>query len=71
MPIVTTTASEYFSSLLASSHFIIILIINMKNTINTALKYQIWTANGLKKISSLILFDGVDSNMKHGLQKRD
>lgn len=71
MPIVTIIAPEYFSSLLASSRFIIILIINMKNTTNTALKYQVWTANGLKKISSLILFDGVESNMKHGLQEKD
>lgn len=71
MPIVRTIALEYFSSVFVSSRFIIILITNMDNIMNTAFRYQILTENGLKKIVSLMFFDGVDSSMKQGLQERD
>lgn len=71
MLIVRITALEYFSSLVSSSRLIIIFITNMKNTTNMALRYQVITENGLKKIVSLISFVGVDSSMKQGLQERD
>jgi len=67
MPTVRTTASEYFSCLLSSSRLNIILIINMEIIINTAHKYQVNLASGFRKISSLILFDVVDSSRKQGL----
>lgn len=71
MPIITIMALEYFSCLLDSSHLIIILIMNMVNIMNTKFRYQVSFANGFRKISSLILFDGVDSSMKQGLRERD
>lgn len=72
MPAMRTMAPEYFSLVsLVSSRLIIILIMNMQITRNTACRYHVCRENGFRKISSLILLVEVDSSMKQGLREKE